>query len=165
MVQDRWHVRAVVLPDGERPLDLWVVDGRVQAQPADGARDLPGCWVAPGLVDAHAHLTFQAHRRFDTAPGEDLVATHLGLQRDAGVLAVRDAGSLPGADLRARAGVIGCGPFLAPPDFFIAALYEGTPAGDAVAAARAQVRDGWSWVKLMADYPTDGNPMAPRLGY
>jgi imidazolonepropionase-like amidohydrolase len=131
----------------------------------DGVRETSGGWVTPGLVDAHAHLTFQAHHRFDLAPGQDLVEEHLRLQREAGVLAVRDVGSLPGVDLRGRPGVIPCGPYLAPPGFFIPSLYEGTPAERAVDAARAHVRDGWPWVKLMADYPTDGNLMAPALGY
>lgn len=160
-----WHVRAVPLPDGTEPIDLWIAGGRLHADPVSGARDLPGGWVAPGLVDAHVHLTFQTHHRLDLKPGEDLVAIHLGLQRDAGVLAVRDVASLPGTDLRGRPGVVACGPILAPPDFFIPSLYVGTPAGDAVAAARAHVRDGWPWLKLIADYPVDGNPMAPRLGY
>ena len=86
------------------------------------------------------------------------------------MLAVRDAGSLPhvpvpdGAESGVR--VLGCGPFLAPPDFFIAALYEGTPADAAVEAARARARSGTGWVKVVVDYPgPDGNPLAPRLGY
>jgi imidazolonepropionase-like amidohydrolase len=48
-----WHVRAVPLPDGEQPVDWWIADGRLSAKPVDGARELPGGWVAPGLVDAH----------------------------------------------------------------------------------------------------------------
>ncbi len=31
--------------------------GRLSAEPIEGARELPGGWVLPGLVDAHAHLT------------------------------------------------------------------------------------------------------------
>ncbi|MCC7241924.1 MAG: hypothetical protein IT180_08365 [Acidobacteria bacterium] len=49
-----WHVRAVSLPDGDEPADLWIVDGRLTGQPVAGARELPGGWVLPGgLVDAH----------------------------------------------------------------------------------------------------------------
>jgi imidazolonepropionase-like amidohydrolase len=162
---DAWRVRAVPLPDGTEPTDLWISGGRLHLQAVPEATDLPGGWVAPGLVDAHVHLTFQAHHRFEVGPGDDLVGMHLDLQRDAGVLAVRDVGSLPGAELRARPGVVACGPILAPPDFFIPSLYAGTPPRDAVAAARAHVRAGWPWVKLIADFPVDGNPMAPRLGY
>ena len=167
------RLRAVPLPDGDEPVEWTIADGRVHARrgPAD-APELPGGWVVPGLVDAHAHLTFEARDRLGLPRGSDeLVAAHLALHRRAGVLAVRDAGSLPGVVLRAEraAGgvrVVGCGPFLAPPDFFHEHLYEGTPADRAVAAARDRVRAGWPWVKVISDFPgPDRNPLAPRLGY
>jgi imidazolonepropionase-like amidohydrolase len=133
------------------------------------------CWesrgVAPfalpgGLVDAHVHLTFEARDRLGLPRGSaELIAAHLDLQRRAGVLAVRDAGSLPGVALDDPR-VVGCGPFLAPPDFFLPHLYEGTPASAAPEAAARRVRDGWPWVKVIGDYPgADGNPLNARPGY
>jgi len=162
---DRWHVRAVPLPDGVEPVDLWVAEGRLHAGPVDGAIDLPGAFVAPGLVDAHAHLTFETRPRLGLERGSaELIAAHLAQHRARGVLAVRDAGSLPGAVL--PDGVIGCGPFLAPPDFFLPHLYEGTPADAAVAGAQARVRAGWPWVKLIGDFPAgEFNPLQPQVGY
>ena len=171
MTGERWHVRAVALPDGDEPADWWVIDGRLTCSPVAGAESLPGGWVAPGLVDAHVHLTFEAHDRLGLERGSpELVAAHLALQRDAGVLVVRDAGSLPGVALAAEPDggghVIACGPFLAPPDFFLGHLYDGTAAADAVQAARAHVRAGWPWLKVIADYPgEDGNALSPRIGY
>src|SRR6185312_2760829 len=51
-----WAVRAVQLPDGDRPVDLWVdAAGCLVTEPVLGAERLPGRYVAPGLVDAHAH--------------------------------------------------------------------------------------------------------------
>ena len=51
-----WSVRAVPLPDGDRPADLWIdATGCVAAGPVPDAEPLPGRYVAPGLVDAHAH--------------------------------------------------------------------------------------------------------------
>ena len=51
-----WSVRAVPLPDGDRPADLWIdATGCVSAAPVPDAEPLPGRYVAPGLVDAHAH--------------------------------------------------------------------------------------------------------------
>ena len=51
-----WSVRAVPLPDGDRPADLWIdATGCVSAGPVPGAEPLAGRYVAPGLVDAHAH--------------------------------------------------------------------------------------------------------------
>jgi imidazolonepropionase-like amidohydrolase len=168
---ERWHVRAVAVPHGGEPTDLWISDGRVTGAPVDGARDLPGAFVAPGLVDAHVHLTFEARDRLGLERGSpELIDAHLALHRRAGVLAVRDAGSLPGVALDGESDggvrVVGCGPFLAPPGLFLAHLYEPTPPEEAVAAARGRVRDGWPWVKIIADHPgADGNPLAPRLGY
>jgi imidazolonepropionase-like amidohydrolase len=169
---ERWHVRAVALPDGYEPADLWIADGRLTDAPVDGAEDLPGAFVAPGLVDAHVHLTFEARERLGLPRGSaELIAAHLDLHRRAGVLAVRDAGSLPGIALDPEPDgggrIVGCGPFLAPPYFFLAHLYEGTPAEAAVDAARARVRQGWPWVKIVADYPggESFNPLDPQLGY
>jgi len=164
-MDERWHVRGVPLPGGEAPIDLWIADGRLRTEPVEGAEELPGAYVAPGLVDAHVHLTFEARDRLGLPRGSaELIAAQLEQHRRAGVLAVRDAGSLPGVGV--PAGVIGCGPLLAPPDFFLPHLYEGTPPEDAVAAARERVRSGWPWVKVICDFPgADGNPLNPRLGY
>jgi imidazolonepropionase-like amidohydrolase len=171
MADERWRVRAVPLPEGGEPVTWWVADGRLSAAPVDGARDLPGGWLAPGLVDAHVHLTFEARDRLGLERGTpELVAAQLDLHRRAGVLAVRDAGSLPSVPLGALAEpggrVAGCGPFLAPPGFFLAHLYAGTPPERAVQAARDHVRAGWPWVKLVADYPPPGGtPFDARPGY
>lgn len=51
-----WFVHAVPLPDGDRPVDLWVdCGGFLVREPVAGAEQLPGHYVVPGLVDAHAH--------------------------------------------------------------------------------------------------------------
>ena len=55
-----WAVRAVQLPDGDRPAELWVdAAGCLVTEPVPGAERLPGRYVAPGLVDAHAHAAVQ----------------------------------------------------------------------------------------------------------
>ena len=171
MRDERWHARAVPVPDGDEPVDVWIADGRVADAPVDGAADLPGAFVAPGLVDAHVHLTFEPRERLGLPRGSpELIAAHLDLQRSAGVLAVRDAGSLPGVALDPEpAGggrVLGCGPFLAPSDLFLPHLYDPTPPEEAADAARARIEAGWPWVKIIADHPgPGGSPLAPRLGY
>jgi imidazolonepropionase-like amidohydrolase len=168
---DRWHVRGIALPGGGEPLDWWIAGGRLRSQPVDGAADLPGAWLAPGLVDAHAHLTFETRVRLGLERGSPaLVAAHLAQQRAAGVLAVRDAGCLPGVELPRRpvacCEVIACGPFLAPPDLYLAHLYEPVDPCDVIARARQRVQAGAEWVKVIVDFPgPDANPLQPRLGY
>src|SRR4051794_31103676 len=86
-----WHVRGVVLPDDE-VRDLWFVGDQVTLEPVPGAVTVAdGGFVLPGLVDAHCHLGIR--------PGGlaieslDEARMFAALDRDAGVLAIRDAGS------------------------------------------------------------------------
>jgi hypothetical protein len=60
---ERFHLSAVALPDGGEPADWWIAGGRLSAEPVDDARELPGAFVAPGLVDAHVDLTFAPRDR------------------------------------------------------------------------------------------------------
>ena len=168
---ERWHVRGVPLPDGEVCEDWWIAGGRLSSQPVRDAAELPGGWIAPGLVDAHAHLTFEPRERLGLERGShDLIAAHLALQRAAGVLAVRDAGALPGVELPRRpAGggeVIGCGQFLAPAGQYDAHLYEPLADEDVVGRACQRVLAGAEWVTVVADFPAPGgSALEPRLGY
>lgn len=164
-----WHVPGARLL-GSDGRDRWVADGVIRDAPVPGAVRLEG-WVLPGLVDAHVHLSFEAHGARGPARGSrKLIALQLGDHPPAGVLAVRDAGVLPGVRLPAtqpgEARIVPIGPFLAPPDFFIPHLYEGRTAAAAVAEAERQAAAGLPWIKVIADYPgPDGNWFAPRIGY
>src|SRR3954470_9184527 len=105
------HVRGVVLPDDE-VRDLWLVGDRVTLEPVSGAETISdGGYVLPGLVDAHCHLgiAYGATAVSSLDQARELAAT----DRDAGVLALRDAGSPypypelddePGVPRLARAG-------------------------------------------------------------
>ena len=170
-MEERWHVRAVGMPAGDGARRLVVADGRLQAEPVAGARELPGGWVAPGLVDAHAHLTFDARGR-SACRAAARTSSARSSSSNAAPACWRCATpdrcrSVPvpdGAGSGVR--VLGCGPFLAPPDFFIPALTTARPPARRSRRARARARTGTGWVKLVVDYPgADGNPLAPRLGY
>ena len=85
------HVRGTVLPDGDVK-DLWLVGDRVTFEPVRDAETISdGGFVVPGLVDAHCHLgiAFGARPITSLDQARELAVT----DRDAGVLALRDAGS------------------------------------------------------------------------
>ncbi len=164
-----WHVEGTRVPDGAE-VEWWIRDGILTTDPVEDAREAPGDHVVEGgLVDAHVHLTFEPHTRYDLPRGSpSLVRVGLRDQRAAGVLAVRDAGSLPGVALRSGEGVAvtGCGPVLAPAGGFHRRLHEPVAPADAAEVAAAQIRAGWPWAKVILDYPgPDGNPLNARVGY
>ena len=85
------HLRGVVLPEGEQR-DLWVRDGRLWTEALPGAETVVrGGWLLPGLVDAHCHIGIGR----GGVPLEEVgeARTLALVDRDAGVLTIRDAGS------------------------------------------------------------------------
>ena len=123
-----WFVHAVPLPDGDRPVDLWVDGGGcLVREPVAAAEQLPGRYVVPGLVDAHAHPTVAGTPggpvAVDGAEALDVLAGWAA----SGVCLVRDAGS-PGGSVLGIDLVPGmprlqaAGRFLAPPGRYFPAL-------------------------------------------
>jgi imidazolonepropionase-like amidohydrolase len=143
-----------VLPDDE-VVDLWLVGDRVTREPVPGATTVStGGFVVPGLVDAHCHIGI--------APGGAPVATvdearSLAItDRDAGVLAIRDAGSPypypeldddPDVPRLARAGQ-----HVAPVKRYLRDIGVEVAAADVPATVAAQARAGNGWVKLVGDW-------------
>src|SRR5215470_3894860 len=138
-----WFVHAVPLPDGDRPVDLWVDRGGCLVRElVAGAEQLPGHYVVPGLVDAHAHPmvagTPSGPVAVDGAEALDVLARWAA----SGVCLVRDAGS-PGGS------VLGLD------------LVPGMPR--LTELALAELARGGRWVKIIADFPpvVDGVPSGP----
>ncbi|OYU74947.1 MAG: hypothetical protein CFE32_16120 [Alphaproteobacteria bacterium PA3] len=52
-----YHVKATLLPEGGKSVDIWIVDGKYTFSPVAGAIELPGAFMAAGMVDGHAHLS------------------------------------------------------------------------------------------------------------
>ncbi|MGX6604167.1 amidohydrolase family protein [Micromonosporaceae bacterium Da 78-11] len=148
------HVRGTVLPDGE-VRDLWLVGDRVTFEPVAEAETISeGGFIVPGLVDAHCHLGIaygaKPIRSLDDA--RELA----GQDRDAGVLALRDAGSPypypelddePGIPRLARAGR-----HVAPPRRYLRDIGIEVAAEDVAATVTAQAAAGTGWVKLVGDW-------------
>src|SRR5579884_2422671 len=158
----RYRLRATLLPEGDRAVDLWVADGRLTFAPQDGAEELApaGGYALAGLVDCHAHLTLDAGNTGLPLGSAELVAANRRGYLDAGVLLLRDIGAVSDATLGLPAGdglprVQPAGRFLAPPGGYFGIQQE-TAAADLAQVAVQQVAGGARWVKIIADWPHDG---------
>ncbi|WP_433391302.1 amidohydrolase family protein [Micromonospora sp. KLBMP9576] len=149
-----WHVRGVVLPDDE-VRDLWLVGDRVTFTPVAGAQTIAdGGFVLPGLIDAHCHLGIA--RGGAPITSLDQARALARTDRDAGVLAIRDAGSPypypelddePDLPRLARAGR-----HVAPPKRYLRDIGIEVGAAEVAATVTAQARAGNGWVKLVGDW-------------
>lgn len=158
------HVRGVVLPD-DQVRDLWLVGDRVSTEPVPGAETVvDGGFLLPGLVDAHCHIGIEhaGGPVASLARAKELAA----VDREAGVLAIRDAGSPypypqldddPDVPRLARAGR-----HLAPPKKHLRGVPIECTAEEVVAAAAQQAGAGNGWIKLVADWlDRDAQDLAP----
>jgi len=148
------HVRGVLLPDDE-VRDLWIDGDRLSTEAVPGAETVSdGGFILPGLVDAHCHIGI--------APGGGPVsgveqAKGLAMiDRAAGVLAIRDAGSPfdyagleddPEMPRLARAGR-----HVAPVRRYLPEIGVEVPADEVAAEVTRQARRGTGWVKLVGDW-------------
>ncbi|RSM67463.1 amidohydrolase [Actinoplanes sp. ATCC 53533] len=148
------HVRGVLLPDDE-VRDLWLVGDRVTLEPVAGAETISDAgFIVPGLVDAHCHLGIQ----YGARPIESLEqARELAhTDRDAGVLALRDAGSpYPYPELDDEPGIprlVRAGQHVAPTRRYLRDIGVEVDAADVAATVTAQAKAGTGWVKLVGDW-------------
>jgi imidazolonepropionase-like amidohydrolase len=160
------HVRGVVLPDDE-VRDLWLVGDRVTYEPVAGAETLSdGGFVLPGLVDAHCHIGIGTGGAPVSSVDEARAAAWI--DRDAGTLAIRDAGSPypypaldddPDTPRLARAGR-----HLAAPKTHLRGIPRECTADELPAAAAEEARAGNGWVKLVGDWLDRGaEDLAPTF--
>src|SRR3954468_3317985 len=148
------HVRGAVLPDGE-VRDLWLVGDRVTFEPVGAAETISdGGFIVPGLVDAHCHLGIALGAK----PIESLdQARELAARdRDAGVLALRDAGSpYPYPELDDEPAIprlVRAGRHVAPPRRYLRDVGIEVPAQEVAATVTAQAKAGTGWVKIVGDW-------------
>lgn len=168
---DRWCIRAVHLPDGGEPRELWVEGDVIVDGPLNGATVIEAPFVSPGLVDAHGHLSlpFQdclGHRQnAQFVSGEqsvdpELVTVNLLRHLRVGVTVVRDAGYvrqrplLDGA-LPARPQNIRSGWIVAPPHRYFpgSAIAQDTSQHELGERVREAAAAGMTWFKVIADFP------------
>ncbi|WP_432836112.1 amidohydrolase family protein [Dactylosporangium sp. CA-092794] len=148
------HVRGTLLPSGERR-DLWLVGDHITFTPVAGALTVADeGYILPGLVDAHCHLGI----RYGGRPAEsvDEARSVAVVDRDAGILAIRDAGSpIPYPDLDDDPGVprlVRAGRHVAPPKRYLRDLGVEVGEADLPGEITRQAALGNGWVKLVGDW-------------
>jgi imidazolonepropionase-like amidohydrolase len=159
------HLRGPVLVGPEEVVDsAWVLGGVLTFHQPVGAhefQELEG-WVLPGLVDAHCHVGLDAHGAVDDATSEQQAT----LDRDAGALLLRDAGSA--ADTRwiddrdDLPVIVRAGRHLARPKRYIRNYADEVEPDDLAEAVRRQAARSDGWVKLVGDWiDRDRGDLAP----
>lgn len=146
------RIRGVVLPEGDER-ELWVHDGVLVEGPLAGARTLAdGCWIIPGLVDAHNHIGLDSHGAVDRETAEEQART----EARAGTLLVRDAGSPSDThwidEREDLPRVIRAGRHIARPRRYIRNYAAEVDPEDLVEEVDRQARAGDGWVKLVGDW-------------
>ena len=158
-----FHLRGVVLPDGDER-DLWVVNGRIRTTPVPGAQTLvDGGFLVPGLVDAHCHVGLGPQG----ATTLEEAAEQAEIDRDTGTLLIRDCGvPIDTRPLQERLDlprIVRAGRHLARPKRYIRQL--GVELADPSllpAAVAEQAATGDGWVKLVGDWiDRDTGDLAP----
>ncbi len=149
-----WHLRGVLLPD-DVVGDLWLVGDRITREPVAGAPTLAADgYLLPGLVDAHCHIGIRNGGVPIESPDEARALA--AVSRDAGVLALRDAGSPypypeldhdPQVPRLARAGQ-----HVAPVRRYLRDIGVEVDAAGLDRAVTEQAAAGNGWVKLVGDW-------------
>jgi imidazolonepropionase-like amidohydrolase len=161
------HVRGFGLPD-EQPVEWWIVNGVLSAEPVAGAETVFGAdgaagWIVPGLVDAHCHVGLGKHGPVDL----DEAIAQAETERDVGALLLRDAGSPIDTrsldDHHDLPRIIRAGRHLARPKRYARGFaIELEDESQLAAAVAEQARRGDGWVKLVGDWiDRDTGDLAP----
>lgn len=150
----RFHLTGTVIVDDDTVLrEAWIADGAVWlSEPEGGGFETLDGFAMPGLVDVHCHVGLTSGGTVD----DELTLKHAALDRDSGVLFIREPGSsidtgfLHGIASAPR--LIRAGRFIARPKRYIRGYAREVEVADLPAAAAEEARAGDGWVKLIADW-------------
>jgi imidazolonepropionase-like amidohydrolase len=152
-----------VLPDGQ-VRDVYVVEGRITYERPLGAETVAQGWIVPGLVDAHCHLGLGE----GGAVTDEEAEAQAILDRDAGALLIRDAGSpLDTSWMRERADLprlIRAGRHIARTGRYLRNYADEVEPAELPAAVAREALRGDGWVKLVGDWISrDEGDLAPSF--
>ena len=152
---EAFHLTGPVLVDDDTVLaEAWIADGvlHTEAPPASGPFTQLDGWAMPGLVDVHCHVGLDSGGEADP----DLVLKQATIDRDSGVLLIREPGSpndtgfLDGIESAPR--LIRAGRFIARPKRYLKGYAREIEVADLPRVAAEEARAGDGWVKLIADW-------------
>lgn len=160
----RLHLTGTIVVDGTTEYDeAWVSDGRItftRPVPTGGENtdDAGADWVElagfaiPGLVDVHCHLGLDV----GGATEPELAIKQATVDRDAGTLLIRDAGSpIDNSFIQARTDMprlIRAGRFIARPKRYLRNYAREVEVDQLVTTVVDEARRGDGWVKIIADW-------------
>lgn len=152
---DVLHLTGPVLVDDDTVRDeAWVLGGRVTYERPmhSGTSVRIDGWVVPGLVDVHCHIGLDAGGATD----RDLAVKQATVDRDAGTLLIRDAGSpLDTAFVHERDDLprlIRAARFIARPKRYLRGYAREIDPEALPAVAHEEALKGDGWIKLIADW-------------
>ncbi|WP_062208138.1 amidohydrolase family protein [Demequina oxidasica] len=162
----RLHLTGTVVVDAATQHgEAWVVDGRITlTRPvvadatADGDSTGDDSWeeisgvVLPGLVDVHCHIGLDSGGAVDP----EIALKQAVVDRDAGTLLIRDAGSpIDNSFVQAHdelPRLIRAGRFIARPKRYLRGYGREIEVADLVRVVVEEARRGDGWVKIIADW-------------
>jgi imidazolonepropionase-like amidohydrolase len=149
-----YELTGPILADEDRTIGkAWVLGGRITYErPRHAEVTRVDGWVIPGLVDMHCHLSVGPSGPVDG----DLVVKQAMVERDAGVLLVRDTGSATSLEvLDGRTDVPKVrrsGRFIARPKRYLKGYAVEVDPEALPTEAATQARASGDWVKIIADW-------------
>ena len=144
----------IVVGDGDERPHAWVVGGRITYERPRHSGDVTTVagTVIPGLVDMHCHVGLDA----GGAVEPELAAKQAQVDRDAGTLLIRDAGSpLDTRFIQARDDMprlIRSARFIARPKRYLRHYAREIEPEQLPQVAAEEARDGDGWIKLIGDW-------------
>ncbi|MDN4477219.1 amidohydrolase family protein [Demequina sp. SYSU T00039] len=143
----------VLAGDGDVRDGAWVVDGRITyREPAAPVTATLDGVVVPGLVDVHCHVGLDSGGEVD----RDLALKQAMVDRDAGTLLIRDAGSPTDTrflDAVADAPrIVRAARFIARPKRYLRYYAREIEVSDLPAVMAEEARKSDGWVKIIADW-------------